>query len=158
MFNFLELQPQFITMIIIWAIIAVGAIVIEFETANLVSVWFIFGAIAGIVCAILSVPIWIQIIVFVLVSALFVVATRPFVKKVSDNQTILTNVDRFVGMVASVTKAIKPGEKGEIKVEFQNWPAINETNKCFEVGDKVLITGIVGNKMIVDAVDEIKID
>ena len=45
MFNFMTLQTLNIAMIIIWAIFVIAAIVIEFETANLVSIcapslWF----------------------------------------------------------------------------------------------------------------------
>ena len=91
-------------------------------------------------------------------SAIFVLATRPFVKKISDNQTVLTNVDRYVGMVAIVTKDIMAGEKGEIKVEFQKWPAISKGENNFLVGDKVIITEIIGNKMIVDKIKEINLN
>lgn len=158
MFNYLALSPQDVTMIIIWTVIAIAAIVIEFETANLVSIWFAAGGIAGIVLAIFSVALWIQILVFALVSLVFVIATRPLVKKISDNKTVLTNSDRFVGMMAQVTKEIKNGEKGEIKIDFQYWGAIAKDDKCFNVGDKVIITGISGNKMIVDSAEEIKLD
>ena len=147
MFNILALAPQFIVMIVVWAMVVIGAIIIEFETANLVSIWFSAGGL-----------IWIQFIVFVGITLIFVIATRPFVKKISDNQTILTNADRYVGMQGVITKAIKPGEKGEIRIEFQDWPAISKNERAFEVGEKAVIIGIVGNKMIVDAIEEIKID
>ena len=162
MFNFMTLQTLNIAMIIIWAIFVIAAIIIEFETANLVSIWFAAGGIAGIVCAVLELPIWAQILIFAVVSAIFVLATRPFVKKISDNQTVLTNVDRYVGMVAIVTKDIMAGEKGEIKVEikveFQKWPAISKGENNFLVGDKVIITEIIGNKMIVDKIKEINLN
>ncbi len=158
MFNILALAPQFIVMIVVWAMVVIGAIIIEFETANLVSIWFSAGGLAGLLCAIFEVPIWIQFIVFVGITLIFVIATRPFVKKISDNQTILTNADRYVGMQGVITKAIKPGEKGEIRIEFQDWPAISKNERAFEVGEKAVIIGIVGNKMIVDAIEEIKID
>ena len=158
MFNFLSLTSIEITMVIIWAIIAIAAIVIEFETANLVSIWFAAGGIAGIIGAIVHFDIWLQIILFVAVSAVFVLGTRPFVKKISDNQTILTNADRLVGMIAVVTKQIKEGEKGKIKVDFQEWPAISTKGETFEVNDKLVISNIVVNKMIVEKIKEIKLD
>lgn len=158
MFNFLALTNMEIAFVVIWAIVAIAAIVIEFETANLVSIWFAAGGIAGIVCAILHQQIWIQIIAFVVVSAIFILGTRPFVKKISDNQTILTNADRFVGMVAMVTKPIKEGERGEVKIDFQLWPAISKNDESFETGEKVVIANIVGNKLIVEKIKEIDLD
>lgn len=158
MFNFLALSSVEVTIMVIWAIIAIAAIVIEFETANLVSIWFAAGAISGIICSLLHQKVWIQIIAFVVVSAIFILCTRPLVKKISDNQTILTNADRFIGMTALVTKTIKEGEKGEIKVEFQSWPAVSKTSEELCVGEKVVISNIEGNKMIVEKIKEISLD
>lgn len=157
MFSILTLNTFDIAMVVVWSLIAIAALVIEFETANLVSIWFVAGGIAGIVCALFKVDIWLQIVVFVLVSGVFIIGTRPFVKKISDNQTILTNADRLVGKVAVVTKDIANGEKGEIRVEFQNWVAVAIDNQTFNVGDKVVITEIVGNKMVVTKVEEVEI-
>lgn len=157
MINLLSLSTLDIAMVVIWALIAIAALVIEFETANFVSIWFVAGGIAGIICALLGISIWIQILVFVVVSGVFIVGTRPFVKKISDNQTILTNADRLVGKVAVVTKNITNGEKGEIRVEFQNWVAVSRENQTFNVGDKVVITEIVGNKMVVTQIEEVEI-
>ena len=157
MFSILTLNTFDIAMVVVWSLIAIAALVIEFETANLVSIWFVAGGITGIVCALFKVDIWLQIVVFVLVSGVFIIGTRPFVKKISDNQTILTNADRLVGKVAVVTKDIANGEKGEIRVEFQNWVAVAIDNQTFNVGDKVVITEIVGNKMVVTKVEEVEI-
>ncbi len=157
MINVMSLSGIQISMIILWIIIVVAAIIIEFETVELVSIWFAGGAIAGAVCAVLEQPIWLQFLLFAVVSAVFVLGTRPFVKKISDNQTILTNVDRFVGMVAQVTKPIEIDKKGEIEVEFQKWTAVTKKNKDFQVGDRVVIVEISGNKMIVDEIEEIDV-
>ena len=60
-------------------------------------------------------------------------------------------------MTALVTKEIKEGIRGEILVEYQNWPAISKENKEFKVGDHVIITEISGNKMIVKEIENIKL-
>lgn len=153
----LTLTSTEITTIIIWAIVIIAALVIEFETANFVSIWFAAGGIIGLICAILHLEIWLQILLFAVVSGLFVVATRPFVKKISDNKTILTNADRLIGKTAIVTKDIKEGIKGEVLVEYQNWPAISKDNKEFKTGDHVVITEISGNKMIVKEIESINL-
>lgn len=157
MINIMSLSGIQISMIVVWIIVAVAAIIIEFETVELVSIWFAGGAIAGVVCAVLEQPVWLQFLLFAVVSAVFVLGTRPFVKKVSDNQTILTNVDRFVGMVAQVTKSIEVGKKGEVEIEFQKWTAVSKKNKNFQEGDRVVIVEISGNKMIVDGIEEIDV-
>ena len=157
MLNFLALNVS-MAMIIVWAIVLVATLIIEFETANLVSIWFSAGALAAIVANLFGLDAWIQIIIFVVISAIFVIATRPFVKKMSDNQTIPTNSDRLIGMTAIVTKEIPEDEKGEVKAEFQKWPAISKNNKSFSVGEKVLIVEISGNKLVVEELHEVEIN
>ncbi len=144
-----------IVMIVIWAIVIIGALVVEFGTANLVSIWFAAGGLTGLIGAICHLPVWAQILLFAVVSGLFVLATRPFVKKISDNRTILTNADRFIGMTAVVTKEIKESVKGEVMVEYQKWPAVSKDNKVFKVGEHVVIVEISGNKMIVKEIENI---
>lgn len=146
-----------IIMIVIWVIVIIGALIIEFETAELVSIWFGAGGIGGLICAILQLDIWAQVLVFAIVSGLFVMGTRPFVKKISDNRTILTNADRLIGKTAIVTKEIKKGLRGEVLVEYQNWSAISKNNKEFKVGDNVVIIEISGNKMIVEEIESINL-
>ncbi len=157
MISMLTLSITEIVMIVIWAIVIIGALVVEFGTANLVSIWFAAGGLTGLICAICHLPIWAQILLFAVVSGLFVLATRPFVKKISDNRTILTNADRFIGMTAVVTKAIKESQKGEVLVEYQKWPAISKNNKEFQEGDHVVIVEISGNKMIVKEIENINL-
>ncbi len=157
MINILSLSNFELTMVIIWAIVVIAALIIEFETANLVSIWFAAGGISGLICAVCHQKIWLQILLFAVISGLFVIATRPFVKKISDNQTIQTNADRLIGMKALVTKEIKEGVRGEILVEYQNWPAVSKGDSNFNIGDHVVVVGISGNKMIVKEIENINL-
>ena len=157
MINFLASNIN-VTMIVVWAIIIVATLVVEFETADLVSIWFTVGAFAGLVANILGVKEWIQILLFVGVSLIFVIGTRPFVKKMSENQTIATNSDRLIGKTAVVTKDILENEKGEVKVEYQKWPAISKNNETFKEGEKVLVKEITGNKLVVEEIKEIELN
>lgn len=146
-----------VSMIIIWAIIAIVAVIVEFETVSLTSIWFGIGAVASIVSVLLGVPEWGQFLVFVGVSIVCVFATRPFVKKVSENQTIPTNADKMIGSTAVVTKEIKIGEKGEVKADYKFWPAISRKEKNYSVGEKVLIKEIDGNKLVIEEIEEISL-
>ena len=156
MINFLASNIN-VTMIVVWAIIIVATLIIEFETADLVSIWFTAGAFAGLVANIIEVKEWVQIILFVGVSLIFVIGTRPFVKKMSENQTIATNSDRLIGKIAVVTKEIVEDGKGEVKVEYQSWPAITKDTGTFKVGEKVLVKEITGNKLVIEELKEIEV-
>lgn len=140
----------------IWVIIIVGMIVLEFQTADLVSVWFVVGALLAGISVLFNAPIWLQIILFVVVSVVCILATRPLAKKINSKDNIATNIDSLINKVAVVTKEIKNGEKGEVKVDFKLWPAISN-NLDFNVGDKVIIQSVIGNKLQVTKIEEIEI-
>ena len=155
MFNAMS-TPQ-ITMLIVWIIIIVLGIILEEATSTLVSIWFSISAAVSLVFAIADFSVYIQIIVFAALSLILVLATRPLVKKLTHNSEVKTNVDKLYGMVGTVTKTIEPDDKGSVKVDFQEWTAISVNNKLIEEKTKVVIKGIVGNKLIVDVVEEIEI-
>lgn len=150
----LELQDYI--MLAIWVIVIVGLLILEFQTADLVSIWFIIGALISGVSVLFNAPIWLQIILFVVVSGICILATRPLAKKINSKDTIPTNVDSLIHKVAVVTKEIKNGEKGEVKVDYKLWPAISNVGE-FNVGDRVIVQSIVGNKLQVAKIEEIEI-
>ena len=155
---FLSISPttRYI-MIAIWTIVIIGAIIIETETSELVSCWFALSGLVSLVLAVCKVSLLVQFLVFVAVSAILVIATRPLIKKFNNNENIPTNVDKLIGMTGVVTKKIVGDEKGEVKVNYQRWTAINKNDEIFEVGEKVIISYIDGNKLIVEKVNEIEI-
>lgn len=155
MFNAIS-TPQ-ITMIVIWIIVIILGIILEEATSTLVSIWFSISAAISLVFAIADFDIYIQFIVFAALSLILVIATRPLVKKLTHNTEVKTNADKLYGMVGIVTKTIEPDDKGLVKVDFQEWTAVSVNKKLIEEKTKVVIKGIVGNKLIVDVVEEIEI-
>ena len=61
------------------AIVVFG--VVEAVTAGLVSIWFVPGAVAGLIAAMAGAGLLIQLVLFLAVSAAALAATRPLVKK-----------------------------------------------------------------------------
>ncbi|MFQ8765973.1 MAG: NfeD family protein [Oscillospiraceae bacterium] len=68
-------------MVYVWLGLIVAFIAVEAATVNLVSIWFIGGAVAGLVCAILDVSALLQWAVFIAVSAGLLALLRPVLKK-----------------------------------------------------------------------------
>jgi membrane protein implicated in regulation of membrane protease activity len=158
MLNILSINSSTqITMIVIWVIVIALAIVLEEQTAQLVSIWFAAGAIGGIIGAILKWEIYWQLIIFAGITFILVIATRPIAKKLTLNTEVKTNADKLVGMKGKLTKTILPDEKGEIKIDYQYWTAISVDNKKIEEGEVVVVKDIVGNKLVVDLIEEIDI-
>ena len=83
-------------MTIIWiaAIIIFG--IAEAATAGLVSIWFVVGAVAALVATELGAALWLQFAVFLVVSILALIATRPLARKMLDKTIVPTNADRVL--------------------------------------------------------------
>lgn len=157
MLNFNINIPWNVVMIVVWiAVIAIG-IIVEAQTSELVSIWFAISGAVAIVCAIAQLSIPIQIAVFSILTLLLVIGTRPLVKKLTKNTEVKTNADKLVGMVGVITKSVEPGERGSVKVEYQEWTAVSKNNQSFLEGTKVVISEIIGNKLVVESIEEIEI-
>ncbi|MFQ8958204.1 MAG: NfeD family protein [Eubacterium sp.] len=68
-------------MYIVWICAAVLFGIFEALTVQLVSVWFVIGAVAALVSSLAGAELYVQIIVFIAVSVLMLLITRPLVKK-----------------------------------------------------------------------------
>ena len=72
---------------IIWLIILAVLVVIEIITLGLTTIWFAGGALAALVVSLLGGPVWLQILLFLAVSVVLLVFTRPLaVRYMKKNQ------------------------------------------------------------------------
>lgn len=140
----------------VWLAVIVASICIEATTSQLVSIWFAIGGVAALISSLCGGAVWLQCLLFVLVTALTLFATRPFVRKKMSFQKVRTNADRYVGQEAIVLAAIDNAMGvGEIKVRGSVWTARSADNSRIEKGSVVQIRSIEGVKMIVEKVPEI---
>jgi len=138
------------TMTIIWLVIAVVMGVTEACTVQLVSVWFAIGSAAACITSLFTDQIYIQVIVFVVVTAIALAVTRPLVKKLKRKRPEATNADRYIGRSAVVVEAIDNDHaKGLVKVDNEKWTARSADGQLIEPGDRVVVTAIEGVKLIV---------
>lgn len=143
-------------MIEIWVVIALAAIVIEIITIDLVSIWFVFGALAAIISALCGLSQTAQIIIFLAVSFIIIIGVRPLAKKYLRTNSIPTNTDRFIGKKALVINDILEDKRGEIKIDGQTWSATTLNHQPLEKGKHCLIRAISGAHMIVEEIKENK--
>lgn len=138
----------------LWGIIFVVTLIIELETMDLTTIWFCVSSLITLICGVTFAPPYLQVIIFISLSVILIVLTRPLTKKMMKTEIIRTNTDRVVGMIAIVTKEIVPNEIGEVKVENSFWRAINNDNLSFKIGEKVIVDAIVGIKLVVSKLDD----
>ena len=131
-------------MMSIWLIMFLVLLLIEFLTVGLVSIWFSIGALAALISTFITDSFLIQAVVFVVVSIISLIITRPLIKKFKSEPT---NMDRVIGKIAEVTKEIKPNKYGEVIIFGTEWIAVSESK--ISVGTKVVVEKIDGAKLIV---------
>ena len=90
----------------IWLGILAVFLIIEAITAGLTTIWFAGGALAAAVAALLGGNLVTQVILFLVVSLLLLVFTRPLAVKYMNRGLEKTNVNDLPGRTAVVTEEI----------------------------------------------------
>ena len=135
----------------IWIGLIVFAIMSEASTMAITAIWFVPPGIVSMILAFCRVPLWIQIVVYIVLSALCLILFKPLVKRLQ-NQTkdTKTNVDSLIGQAAVVTEDIDNiRETGAVKVNGLIWSARSEhDDDHIRAGDIVQILAVSGVKLI----------
>jgi membrane protein implicated in regulation of membrane protease activity len=136
----------------IWLLILVACIVIEIITMGLTTIWFAGGALAAAVAAAFSLPLWLQITLFVAVSLILLYLTRPIAVKYFNKDRVKTNVESLIGRQAIVISEIDNLQgTGQITVGGQEWSARNvEEAVKLPVGSVVVVRAVSGVKLMVE--------
>ena len=140
-------------------LIWVGAMVVfgvlEAATVGLTSLWFVVGALGGLIVAMCGGAIWLQIAVFFVVSIAALVAARPLVVKYINQTTVATNADRVLGSTARVTEAIdNTVPVGAVYVDGKTWSARSENGEEIAEGTMVRVTRMEGVRLFVEEIKE----
>lgn len=137
-------------MIWFWAIAIIIFSILEAITAQLVSIWFVLGSIGGLITAICGGEIWLQIVIFVAISVITLLVTKPLVKKVVNPKTQKTNADRCIGETAIVTEEINNiSSTGQVKVNGNVWTARSTNGEVIPTDALVTVDKIDGVKLMV---------
>ena len=142
-------------MTIVWAAAIVLFGIVEAVTAGLVSLWFVAGALAALVAAFVGAPVWLQIVLFLAVSAVALSLTRPLLKKLNAIHTEATNADRVLGEVAKVTETIdNENSQGAVYADGKTWTARSVDDTVIPAGSRVVIESMQGVKLYVTPVEK----
>ena len=138
-------------MIYFWIGTVVLAIVAEAMTTDLIAIWIMPAALIAMTLALLDVPLWIQIVVFLVLTAVFMVLSKMFLRKYlkkRPNET--TNADALLGQTAIVTERLdNEAQSGAVRVNGLEWSARSVADSVtVEKGTLVVIREISGVKLI----------
>lgn len=139
------------SMITIWLIIFVILVIIEIITMGLTTIWFAGGALVATLAAAVHAPLWAQIVLFLVASALLLFFTRPVAVKYFNKDRVRTNVESLIGQQAIVISEINNLQGiGQVTVNGQEWSARStEEETVIPVGCVVVVERVSGVKLIV---------
>lgn len=135
----------------VWLAIFVALAILEGVTYSLVSIWFCFGALAGLIAAAFNAPVWAQILCFVFVGALALFTLRAYVQNKIALKPLKTNLDRLAGMTGVVIEETGAWS-GAVRADGTEWNARSSTEAVIPVGAQCRIVRLDGNKLIVELV------
>lgn len=144
---------------IIWLAILIFALIAELATVNMVSLWFVFGAIGALIADLNALSLVWQLIIFFAVSMigllLFIFIFKPRMDNKRSRKEVPTNADRIIGHEGIVTVDIRPlHHVGQISVLGQSWSAISEDENIeIPAGTKVKVVRLESVKAVVRPCD-----
>lgn len=137
-------------MYIFWAAAIILFAIAEAVTAQLVSIWFVAGSIAALIAALFGATPIIQAVIFIAVTILALVITRPLVKKYIHPKKEYTNADKVIGQIGIVAEEINNIKAtGQVKVDGKMWTARSTDNSIIPTEREIIIERIEGVKLIV---------
>ena len=137
---------------IFWLLAAIGFVVLEAMTLNLVSIWFAVGSAAALLSCLVTGSFRVQAVVFIVVSILCLAAFKPLADKLRQKHTP-TNGDRSLGREAKVLTPVSAGETGRVRLDGVDWNARCATpGDALEPGQTCRVTEIHSTLLIVEPV------
>lgn len=150
---FLGPKEERMSEIELWRWIWVGAFVVlgigEMVTAGLFMLPFAIAAGAAAILAWFKVAVWVQLVVFLVVSIGALWGMRKFAWR-SGEPSHLVGAKRYVDAVGTVTEAVdRLSGSGRVRVETEHWRATTDTDGVIEKGTEIRVVDVRGARLVV---------
>ena len=120
----------------------------EAATVNMVSIWFVGGALCAMIAQLLGGGVWLQITVFLIVSGILLASLRSFVRKFVQPRKTATNSDMALGREAYLTEtADNLMETGALKLDGKVWSVRSASGEVIPAGTLVKVVKLQGVKL-----------
>ena len=140
----------------VWLPVMIILIVLEIITVGLTTIWFAGGALVAMFVSALGGGTILQIAVFLVVSFVLVIFTRPWAMKYIKTNHVKTNYEGIIGKVVRITQDVDNlNGTGCAVVNGQEWTVrATEDEKKIAAGTLVKVVNISGVKLIVEEYEE----
>ena len=138
----------------LWLALMVVFLIAEAATVTITSLWFAAGALVALLAGLLGAAFWLQVVLFIAVSAAMLFALRPIIRKHFTPKLTPTNVDAIIGTQGYVTADInKVAATGTVKLGAMEWTARSSNGAVIPAGTLVKADKIEGVKVFVSPVE-----
>ncbi|MBP5313608.1 MAG: NfeD family protein [Eggerthellaceae bacterium] len=134
----------------VWLGIIVIAGIIEIATVSMITLWFVVGGFAAFMVALFTDNIFIQIIVFIVISILCLVFLRPLILKTRAKglKAEPSNVGRTAVVIEEINNDLL---MGRIETDDRmTWSAKSSNDAIIPAGSVVTVVGQESVKLIVE--------
>ena len=133
-----------------WIVIIAAAIIVEVITDQLVSIWFVPGAVIATILDYFKVDFVWQVLIVLILAAAGIVFAKTYLSKKLSSRIIKTNVEAIIGERCVVTEKIDNYVGcGQVKIKGQIWSARGvDEDAVFEVGESLRVVAVEGVKVI----------
>ena len=141
---------------VIWLAALVILLLAEALTLGLTTIWFAGGALIALIAALVGANIWVQLGIFLAVSLLLLIFTRPWALRYVNRNREKTNYESLIGKTVKVTQRISNTDQtGAAVYDGQEWTARSvEDDGTIEAGKYAVVEKIEGVKLIVSEKEE----
>ena len=148
--DILNISPAMLNLI--WLGLFILLLVIEIITVGLTTIWFAAGALAALAANVMGADLIIQIIIFLAVSVVLLIFTRPWAEKHLNRKRVRTNYEREIGKVIRITEKVDNlNQTGKSVVDGQEWTVRSRNDSdIFEAGALARVVAVSGVKLIVE--------
>lgn len=135
-----------------WLILFVVFVLVELATMGLSTIWFAGGALIATIVAAFGLPVWLQVILFLVVSILLLYFTRPIAVKYFNKDRAKTNIEGYVGRDVVVISEIDNLQGiGQVTMGGQEWTARTTSNSVtLPIGAVGVVKAVDGVKLIIE--------
>ena len=142
------------TMILWFALFLVFLIIEASCPIHLVSIWFAAGSLVALIASFLGAPLWLEIVLWLVVSSVMVALFWPFIQKFLNPKVEKTNVEAIIGTQGYVTADIDNiTATGQVKLGAMEWTARSTSGHPIPKGTLVKVDRIEGVKAFVSVAE-----
>lgn len=148
--DILALSPAMLNLI--WIGLFIILLIIEVFTVGLTTIWFAIGALAAAGVNTLGANLIIQVIVFLAVSIMLMIFTRPWAAKHLNKNRLKTNYESKIGEIIKITERVDNlRQTGRSIVDGQEWTVRSQDNNVILEKDELAkVISVSGVKLIVE--------